>query len=680
MLFVPDVYKLKTIGRGRFTKRNPSKIPAGGARDSLNVDHDVPDRAAVRPAINRAFASRPTGTTGPMLGMYEYIATTGVGKYLFKTNTKLFETDAIDSAGWNELISGMDNGWIAQFATLGDTVFIADRTANYVTKGTSSTSLELGKSSSFGSMSGSSGGSAVGNAAGSVKYWFTDVEPNSGMETPPVAITGTSVSRTADQGVNLSGLTYSGLFTRKKIYRTKVGSQQPYFVGTLNYPTTTLADTSLDTSLTTISTVHDEFGFTSIEKPQAAEHICVHAGRVWIAYGSTLAWSRLYEGTQFENFTYSKIQVQPNDGDRITGIVSFRGSLVVFKRRSIHIVNGSTNDRQFICKPFTQRVGARCPRSIVVEDDMILFLTDNAGVYTFDMASANPVSVEIEDEVCSALDWSDAGCNLVCAGYNRFRRQYHLSVRRTGETSNTRTHVLNIRTGAWGRVEYCGNKSIPSCYAEMRNGSSVLKMYVGSSDGFAYETETTAGADGVRGGTKTGTITSSASTTKATISTATFYTTGEGLIGLNAVAVLADGTEIVRKITANDGTEVTVDAAWGATVVGATLYIGWIEAVLFMGRLDMDDAGYKVVTRLNLSWEKQTHATPMRVGYVVDGDSPPTSYKALVMNGGYRGAINVNDRFVGFSPWFRMSGTDIGFDLIMFEIPWRGLARRLPAR
>lgn len=682
-MFVPQPYKLKSLGRGRFTNQNASKIPPGGARDSLNIDHDLPDRAAVRPAIGRAYASKPSGAAGSILGMHEYINASGTSKYLVKNGARLFATDAIDSAGWTELVSGsMDTGWIAQFATFGDAVYIADRTKNFITKATLATTLELQKTEPTGTVSGASGGTATGNVASSITYWITDVETNTGMECPPSSTAGKmiTVSRTANQGVNLSGLTYDGTYLRKKIYRRKHGSAQPFYVGLVNSPTTTFADTSLDTDLVTASTVHDEFGYPSILKPPAAEHVVAHAGRIFIAYGSTIAWSRLYEGTQFENFTYSTRQVEPNDGDRITGIISFRGSLVIFKKRSIHIMNGSENDRNFIVKPFTKRVGSRCPRSLVVEDDMALFLTDNAGVYSFNMSTVDPVSITIEQEVRDALVWSDAACDLVCAGYNRFKRQYFLSVRRVGETSNTRTHVLNIRSGAWGRVEFCANKVHPSCYTEMRNGSGVLKMYMGATDSYAYESETTAGADGVRGGTKSGVVTSSASTTTASVSGANFYTTGDGLIGVNAVLVTADGTEVVRKIAANSGTEITVDAAWGVTIVGSTIYIGWIEAVLFLGRIDFDEAGYKVVTRINVAWEKQTHTTPLRVGFVVDGDSPPTSYKALVMNGGYRGAINVNDRFVGFSPWFRHSGVDLGFELILLEMPWRPLTRRLPAR
>jgi hypothetical protein len=76
----------------------------------------------------------------------------------------------------------------------------------------------------------------------------------------------------------------------------------------------------------------------------------VHAGRLWAAGNAALP-SRLYYSSlqNFEEWNSAGdsgvINIDPNDGDSITGIYPFRGALIVFKggaEGSIHIISGRT--------------------------------------------------------------------------------------------------------------------------------------------------------------------------------------------------------------------------------------------------------------------------------------------------------------------------------------------------
>lgn len=687
-MYVPPVYRVERLGRGRMTDRNASKLPPGSARDSLNLHHNREDqRAKTRDAIDRVWAARPGNSA--VLTLYELIQSDGTSKCVAKVGTALYSFTYPTPAP-SSFLTGMHATHQAQIASAANRMFIADRAKNYLSDGTSAGTIELQKAAVNGTFSGASSGTATGNVAATITYWFTDVAPTHIlMECPPGNTTvsggpGTkiTVARSADAGVNLSGFTYSGDYTRKHIYRNRPGDPQPYYVTSIDSPINTIQDLSLDTSLDTVSTVHDENGVPSIEKPEAAQHVTEHRGRAFLANldGATsdLRWSRILEFTQFENYDEARRSIKKNDGTEITGIVSWRGSLVIFKNRSIYVMNGSDDQARFEVQPMVLGVGARAPRSIVATENDILFLSESDGVYAFNLRDGiRRVSMPIDGDFAS-LAWSLT--DAFCAGYDRVNKQYLISVAPYGVTTNTKTHVLNLDTGAWGRFEFGMGVIKPTCYGEMRNAAGELSLYLGSTNGYAYEMNTSTGADGVTSGTKTGAVTSSADTTHVTVSGATFLNTDDKLKGLSATLVTTAGDVETREIDTNSGTEITVTSAFTVTRVGSTLYIGAIQAMLHLNRVDFGAPGYKATSYIDVLWEKQTHTIPLQVGYTKDGDTAPTAKTSLRMDGGYRGRAPAFDRCVGVSLYFNIVGTDAPFDILSAHMPYRLLDTGFPAR
>jgi hypothetical protein len=78
--------------------------------------------------------------------------------------------------------------------------------------------------------------------------------------------------------------------------------------------------------------------------------------------------------------------------------------------------------------------------------------------------------------------------------------------------------------------------------------------------------------DGVASGTASGTVTSATATTLVDTS-ATFDTTGGGLVERIVYAIGADGTVQRRRITANTATTLTVTPAWAATPNSTATYV-----------------------------------------------------------------------------------------------------------
>lgn len=684
-MYVSPAYSLETLGRGRFSDRNATQIPDGGARDSLNLLHNVGRiRAKVRRKVNRLWKARPGTPGNGTLAQHELVRSDDTSAILTKIGTALYATSHSGGLVLTSILSGMHATHQAAIVTMGNRAIIADRAANYISNATSAETFALQKTAPNGTVAGASGGVATGNVAASITYWITDIETTTGMECPPSASAGKkiTVSRSLNQGVNLSGLTYDATYLRKAIYRTTAGDPQPYYVGLVNSPTTTYADTSLDSDLTTTSTVHDEFGVPSIEKPEAARHATVFRSRVVLGdlegHRSRIRWSRLYEGTQYENYTWARRDIDPNDGDFITGIVTFKGSLVIFKQRSIHVMNGDVDDKNFAVYPMVRGIGARAARSIVVTDDAIYFLSECAGVYALRTLSDPPARVGAAiDGDTAQLEWPLA--DQFCAGFDICERQYLISATPAGATANTKTHVLNVETGAWGRYEFSTGIVMPKSYGSIRNADGEVKLHVGDANGYAYEFGTTATADGIGSGTVSGVVTSSASTVTATIATAAFFATDDGLKGLSATLVTAAGLVETREISSNTGSQVTVSSAWSVTIVGSTLYIGAIQATLSLNRVDLSYHGQKSITQIEVELEKQTHTTPLQIGYSIDGDTPPTTVHDRTMSR-YNTSVPVHKTCTGISLYFNILGVDVDFELLRVRMPYRPLGRRLPSR
>jgi len=579
-----------------------------------------------------------------------------------------------------QLQTGLTNAFLPRFATANGFCYLADSGKNFVTNGSSSWELQAGDQT--GAFTAASGGSAVGNTAETIKYWYTHVHATTGEESPPSA--AVSVNRTADQGVNLTNvdLDFTAPYTTINIYRTREGSTQPYRVTTgLTAASFPYADTSLDTALSTVSTVHDSAGTASIEKPAAAKHCAFHKGRMFFAnmtsLTSRLRWSKPLEPTQWSNATTALFDIHKDDGDVITGIIPFRGSLVIFKDHSIHVLNGDVDETQFVVYEVVHGIGCVAPRTIVANEQAIYFLS-HCGVYRFDLANLVEVSEKIGPDFVG-LPYSTYAASF-CAGWEPIERQYVLSVTPSGGTSNTVTHVLNVDTGAWGKIEYGMGKIVPSCYANIENSTDELKLYMGDDDGYGYELNTATGADGVTSGTKTGTVTSGGATT-LTDSAAAFRTTGDGLTGLPVTKkAVADGAYETQEILSNTANVITV-ASWTATpAAGDTYWVGAYQGQLALGRSDGGEAGLKRWYDLVAEFEKQTHTVDLEIGYTLDGDTAPTASSMYAMTAGYRARLPINRRAVGCAPFLRIRGTDHDFELIRLELSAEPFPHRMPVR
>lgn len=127
----------------------------------------------------------------------------------------------------------------------------------------------------------------------------------------------------------------------------------------------------------------------------AAEHIVYHAGRMFAANTvdytgnvptpvpapNMFRWSELNNATHWTEA--DNIEILGN-GDEITGLVSFGGVLVIFKRLAIYVLSGDgTTESPFVLSLVTNKVGAATHHSIAVTERGIYFFCWPDGLFVF---------------------------------------------------------------------------------------------------------------------------------------------------------------------------------------------------------------------------------------------------------------------------------------------------------
>ena len=114
----------------------------------------------------------------------------------------------------------------------------------------------------------------------------------------------------------------------------------------------------------------------------------VHSSHVFAggvaANPSTLYWCVPFDPEDWISAGSGNLVVDPQDGDRLTGVISFKQRLLVFKgpnKGSIHIITGTSSD-DFAKVPLVRGIGAVHQNSIVQFGNDVLFLWNDGHIYS----------------------------------------------------------------------------------------------------------------------------------------------------------------------------------------------------------------------------------------------------------------------------------------------------------
>jgi len=147
------------------------------------------------------------------------------------------------------------------------------------------------------------------------------------------------------------------------------------------------------------------------------------------------------------------IEVDPTDGEGITGMRSYRNSLlIVFKANSTWAITGDSASN-FSLRNIDPTIGCVAPETIDVVDGRLVWLS-NAGMYYFDGSRVLPF---MTDNIRKSLDAIPAKSKPRAAGiYDVGRREYLLAHAGSSNYSGSKNHLISrisMRNNSWAQEE-----------------------------------------------------------------------------------------------------------------------------------------------------------------------------------------------------------------------------------
>jgi len=407
-----------------------------------------------------------------------------------------------------------------------------------------------------------------------------------------------------------NGTSYLISVTNNAVYKNTNGCQTRLKTGLTNldveYEATTFEDQLLITSDSDDLMVFDGTTVSTISSAPRGGFIEALAYRVWISGNCTFP-SRLYfssvldetdwdSSTAFGDVTSSGdagyIDIEPNDGDRITGLAVLLDSLIIFKERSIYVLyNPSGNPKSdWSLKRVSADVGCVSNKSIANVKNELFFLS-RKGVHSFSGATTEITYAFDQLKAFSLSDKIKGTFNNISqnqwhkAAAVSFDDKYWLAVPDSGSGYNNIVLVYDFVVSAW--TVYDG---LYSNYFTVYKESAKDELYFGDSRnyGFIYKYGSVY-YDGAlqEPATVQGTQTSS------TLQDTTQTWTPDEFKGCRVNLYCGAGEGQVRTITGNTTNTLTVTPAWDTNPVSlTTLYsIGAIEFDVRTGFLPMTLGG-----------------------------------------------------------------------------------------
>jgi hypothetical protein len=126
----------------------------------------------------------------------------------------------------------------------------------------------------------------------------------------------------------------------------------------------------------------------------------------WFVAGVGTARARLYFSALGDPSTWPAINFidipSPYDGDPITGLAILYGNLIVFKRNSIYIIQG-TDPTTFVVSKTNAAVGCVSPYSVVSVDNLVYFVSDK-GLYALNLSNEKQICYKVQPRYDSAVN------------------------------------------------------------------------------------------------------------------------------------------------------------------------------------------------------------------------------------------------------------------------------------
>lgn len=352
----------------------------------------------------------------------------------------------------------------------------------------------------------------------------TQIENNQAQDLLNVVITKEIKKRGGYTAINSTAITgSSGIYGLGTYYKTGGSDYLLYAshttIGTINFSTGATASiiTGLTTNertrfkqfknivvITKQSDAPQKYNGTTGEalggSPPTCPYQCVHKNYHFLAGNATYP-SRLYYSNLDDNETWTAldfIDINPDDGDIITGLEVTLDSVIIFKRFHVYILYGDTPTytdglELWVIKQASTSTGATAQGGIAVIGKNIIYLSSNEGIQAF----GGGVSTEqlAFDSLTSALLSKDITPTIKALNTSRltqaeavsFDNKYILSVPNGSSTTNNLNLVFDYSMGGWLKWDIPAN-----CWTTFRNGGIDYLIFGSTTTGKIYRyTEST---------------------------------------------------------------------------------------------------------------------------------------------------------------------------------------------
>lgn len=327
-----------------------------------------------------------------------------------------------------------------------------------------------------------------------------------------------------------------------------VGHAQPY--------TTNIADA--DMTIAAPTTNQNDPPISSIKT------LAWHHSRMFAADDDQLYYSQVGVPEQFDPNAFER--VNPQDGQRIVAIASFREVLVILKRNSLYILSGD-DPNSWSIDLVDPSIGCVAKLSVVVVEGAMYWWSDIGPVVWYGIGSPMPIAVQALGQTISPTNINTAELINVRAAADIVGYKILWALPEPSSTRNTFILPYNYRMQQWESDKW--DPMDIASLAVVRDSNDDPWVYLGSYAGQVFKMWASP-FDGMRDVNNAGTILTKTGTATTTAGQTTFSTvTPDGSVTLDTdggglierICIIEDSTGGIvgrQRITANTTTTFTL--------------------------------------------------------------------------------------------------------------------------
>ena len=434
-------------------------------RDLVNVNFQVPGSLSKRMGTTLYLGST---VQGRITGLYEFNRLSGASYLIATANTNAYNV----TSSYTAFKTGLTNGAIFDFVTFVDRLFACNGADFFKYDGSNTYpfSVPPGITGSWG-VTATAGGSLTTGVTGVFvcSYGYVNELGSFGANSNGITIT---INGTSQNSITYYGLTApanSGI-TLLAFYRTSNGGVDQFFTTFSPVGSTTFTDTGFPL---TLRQENDSLYFTL-----APKYMEIYNNQLFMAgfssMLSTAYWSEIGEPENIDPTFFAEFRT--NDGDRITGMKAYAGSLIVTKRKSFHRLTGDNPDN-FTIQEISDQYGCLSNRTMIQWENYLWFL-DEKGIIQYNGANIDVISAKIQP-IFDTMN-IDAAIENAVGVYDRQRNELWFSIPCNGATFNNCTVVFDTLTKAWTRYEGFNASALAYARGRLEKNVPIYGGYTGN--------------------------------------------------------------------------------------------------------------------------------------------------------------------------------------------------------